>query len=252
MTTLWFAALLAGAVVATPTERLLDARTRAYDANFQNDAAALRQATADLVALADYAEVGRMALYYAAWAEWGLAASELQAEDTPAAVRAGDRAVFYARRALERDPTDPEVMTMLINALIVVAVLDKERFMDAAREIAPLRQQVLERAPTNPRAVMMDAGMIFNNPPERGGSRERGLARYLEAIALLDREAQSPPADPTRPTWGRALAYGWVTGMYLNMAPPQVDQAREAAAMALKLRPDFWFVKTQVVPKLPK
>lgn len=246
------AALIATAVVSTSAERLIDARTRAYDANFQNDAAGLRRAVADFVALADDPQVGRMALYYAAWTEWGLAASELQAGDVLAAIRAGDRAVFYARRALERDLNDPEVMTMLINALIVVAVLDKERFMEAAKEIAPLRQRVLERAPANPRVVMMDAGMIFNNPPERGGSRERGLARYLEAIQLLDREAETTPADVTRPAWGRALAYGWVTGLYLAMSPPQVEKAREAAVTALKLRPDFWFVKTQVVPKLPQ
>ena len=124
--------------------------------------------------------------------------------------------------------------------------------MPAAKEIAPLRARVLERAPDNPRVVMMDAGMIFNNPPERGGSRERGLARYLEALDLFDREAKSPPADATRPTWGRELAYGWVTGLYLAMLPPEVEKARQAAMKALELRPDFWFVKTQVVPKLPK
>jgi hypothetical protein len=124
--------------------------------------------------------------------------------------------------------------------------------MAAAQEIAPLRKQALERAPTNPRVVMMDAGMIYNNPPERGGSKERGLARWLEAIGLFEREAESPPADVTRPTWGRALSYGWLTGLYLSMMPPEVEKAREAAMTALKLRPDFWFVKTQVVPKLPR
>jgi hypothetical protein len=250
--TLVIAALIATAVVATPAERLLEARTRAYDANFQNDAAALRQAAADLVALADDAHVGRMALYYAAWTEWALAASEVQAGSTAGAIRAGDRAAFYARRALERDPDDVEVMTMLVNALIVIAVLDTDRFVAAAKEIVPLRARALERGPANPRVVMMDAGMIFNNPPERGGSRERGLARYLEAIRLFDREAQSAPADALRPAWGRPLAYGWVTGLYLAMLPPEVAKAREAAEIALTLRPDFWFVKTQVVPKLPK
>ena len=249
---LWSAALLATALASTPAERLIEARTRAYDANFQNDAGALRKAAADLVALADDQTVGRMALYYASWTEWALAASEVQAGDTAAGVGAGERAAFYARRALERDPNDAEVMTMLVNALIVVAVLDKERFMAAAQEIAPLRKRAIERAPASPRVVMMDAGMIFNNPPDRGGSRKRGLARWLEAIGLFEREAESAPADATRPTWGRALAWGWVTGLYLRLMPPEFEKAREAAMRALALRPDFWFVKTQVVPKLPK
>jgi hypothetical protein len=54
------------------------------------------------------------------------------------------------------------------------------------------------------------------------------------------------------PTWGRALAYGWLTQLYLALMPPEVEKAREAAMKALAMRPDFWFVKTQVVPKLPK
>lgn len=243
---------VATAVVATPAGRLIDARTRAYDANFQNDAGALRKAAADLVALADDPAVGRMALYYAAFAEWSLSASEVQAGDNDAAIRAADRAAFYARRALERDPDDAEVMTMLVNALIVVAMLDKERFMPAAREIAPLRKRAIERAPASPRVVMMDAGMIFNNPPERGGSLQRGLARWLEAISLFERESAAPPSDTTRPTWGRALAYGWLTQLYLSLMPPEFEKARAAAMRALELRPDFWFVKDQVVPKLPR
>ena len=246
------AALITGMLAATPTERLVEARTRAYDANFQNDAATLRTAAADLVALGDDPTVGRMALYYAAWTEWAVAASEVQAGNNAAGIQAGDRSAFYARRALERDPDDVEVMTMLVNALIVVAVLDKERFVAAAKEIAPLRARAIERGPANPRVVMMDAGMIFNNPPERGGGREKGLARWLEAIGLFEREAASTPADVTRPAWGRALAWGWLTGLYLAMMPPEIEKAREAAMTALEMRPDFWFVKTQVVPKLPK
>jgi hypothetical protein len=252
MMNLWLAALLTGLLVATPTERLVEARTRADDANFQNDAAALRKAAADLVALADDREVGRMALYYASWTEWALAASEVQAGNSAAGIQAADRSAFYARRALERDENDAEVMTMLVNALIVIAVLDKERFMPAAKEIAPLRARAIERAPASPRVVMMDAGMIFNNPPERGGGREKGLARWLEAIRLFERESESTPSDVTRPTWGRALAWGWLTGLYLAMMPPEFEKAREAAMTALKLRPDFWFVKDQLVPKLAK
>ena len=243
-------ALVITVLGATPTERLLDARTRAYDANFRNDAAGLRQAISELDELANDREVGRMALYYAGWAEWGVAASEMQAKRTPAAIGAADRAVAYARRALERDDTDVEVITMLVNALIAVVVLDRPRRPLLAGEIARLRRHVIEIAPGNPRVVMMDAGMIFNNPPEYGGGQQKGLARWLEAIELLEREEVAAINDATRPRWGRALAYGWLSDLYLALTPPQHDKARAAATTALRLRPDFWYVKEQVLPKL--
>ena len=238
--------------VSTPSERLIAARTKAYDANFHNDAAALQAAVVEFDQLANDPAVGRMALYYAAWTEWALAASQVQAGKTDEAIRTGERVVAFARRALQRDEHDPEVITMLVNGLIVVAVLDRPRLPSLAPEVARLRRRAIELAPANPRVVMMDAGMIFNNPPEYGGGREKGLARWLEAMELFEREERSPAADPLRPRWGRPLAYGWLADLYLRLEPPQQDKARDAANTALKMRPDFWYVNEQVLPKLAK
>ena len=40
--------------------------------------------------------------------------------------------------------------------------------------------------------------------------------------------------------------------IYLNATPPRVDDARKAAETALALRPDFWFVREQILPKLSR
>jgi hypothetical protein len=34
------------------------------------------------------------------------------------------------------------------------------------------------------------------------------------------------------------------------MTPPRTAEAKEMANHALTLRPDFWFVKTQILPKV--
>jgi hypothetical protein len=49
-------------------------------------------------------------------------------------------------------------------------------------EAQALRARALDIAPDNPRGLMMDAGLLFNAPPERGGSREKGLARRQPPI----------------------------------------------------------------------
>lgn len=62
MRTGWIGAVLIGVQISTPAERLISARTHAYEANFQNDAAGLRGAIADLKQLTSDATVGRLAL----------------------------------------------------------------------------------------------------------------------------------------------------------------------------------------------
>jgi hypothetical protein len=235
---------------ATAADRLIDARARAYTAAFQNDAAGLREAIEKLEPLTEDQTVGHRALYYAGWAEWAISWTDFQEKRMGDALATSDRAAGYARRALERGDSDPEVMNLLINAMITSSVLDPARMKTQAKEITDLRRKVLELAPTNPRVVMMDAGMIYNRPPEYGGSREKGLQRFLEAIALFDAEAKTPNPDPLYPAWGRELAYGWLPELYLGLEPPQIDKAREAAKRALMMRPDFWYVKEQVLPKL--
>lgn len=251
MTLVWSALLVAAVALTTSTERLLDARNRAYDATFRNDATALRQAAADLDKLVADSELARMALYYAAWADWSLAMSEMQAEKTSEAIAAVERSVARARRALQLQSDDPEVLMLLANGLVMQAILDRAKF-DAVLKEVDLRRKGLALSPQNPRVVMFDAGWMFNTPSEVGGSRERALARLLEAIELLKREAASVKPDDTRPTWGLPLAYGSLAVYYLAMTPPQHEKARAAADTALMMRPDFWYVNERVLPRLTK
>ena len=230
---------------------LIDARNLAYDANYRNDQAGLRAAIAAMQPLvrpdssdAPYAN------YYLSWAYWALAASQYEAQDVAGAVESGTLAARHARAAVAARDADPEFYTALVNALIVVAVLDRAQFDRMAAEIRPARAKALELGPENPRVVLMDAGMIFNNPPERGGGQQKGLARYEEALRLFEAEATTKAADPLAPRWGHTLAYGWLAPVYLTITPPQKEKARAAAETALRMRPDFWYVRERVLPRL--
>lgn len=96
----------------------------------------------------------------------------------------------------------------------------------------------------------MDAGLIFNTPPERGGDRVKGLALWERAIALFEAEAATPVVDPLRPDWGLALSYAWVCDLHLAMRPRQVEAARAAARKALSIAPNFWYVEHVILPRL--
>jgi len=236
---------------ASPRAVLIEARDLAYDANYRNDQAGLRSAIATLETLTNDPRDGAYAQYYLSWTYWALAGSQFQAKDADGALASGTKSLEHARLAIVGHEKDPEFQTALTNALIAVGVLG-HRITDQAfmAELMAARRTALELGPDNPRAVLMDAGVVFNSPPEMGGSREAGLARGREALKLFDAESAARMADPVSPRWGGALAYGWLAGMYLAVTPPQQENARTAAETALRMRPDFWFVRDQVLPKL--
>lgn len=246
------AALLAAAstVTAGPTEALLQTRKLAYDANFHNDQAGLERAIADFERLARDSTQRPYALYYAAWTEWALTASHLDAEDRGAATLSARSAVEHARAAAESRPDLADFQCMLANALVAQAWVDSVRARDAFAQIAPIRDRAVELGPDNPRVMIMDAGIIFNTPAAYGGSQEKGLERWRRAMERFEEESKTRAADPRLPRWGRAEAYGWFGSLYMAMTPPQVEKARQAAARALELRPDYWWVKERLLPRL--
>jgi tetratricopeptide (TPR) repeat protein len=182
-----------------------------------------------------------------------MAAAQLQANARDEALASLNRSVEDLRKALALLPenapsqSQAEFQCQLVSSLISLAVVDGTKMAQVLPEVGKLRKRALELAPENPRVVMMDAGMIFNTPAQYGGSKEKGIERWLEAIRLFEAEHVE---DPVQPEWGRALAYGWASNLYLQMSPPRTAEAKEMANRALALRPDFWYVMTQILPKL--
>jgi hypothetical protein len=235
---------------AGPRARLIEARDLAYDANYRNDQAGLRAAIAALESLAKHGDEGAYAHYYLWWTYWALTASQAQDKDMAGGLASARLALQHARSAVASRDRDPEFQAALANALIGVGVMDRSGFEPVLKELTTVRAKAVELGPTNPRAVLMDAGVIFNTPPEAGGSQERGIARWQEALKLFEAEANEKTVDPIAPRWGHALAYGWMAGLYLRTSPPQKELARKAAETALEMRPDFWWVRDQILPQL--
>jgi tetratricopeptide (TPR) repeat protein len=234
----------------TSRSRLLELRSRAYDANFRNDADQLRALAGQMAELAADATVTAAALYYAGWTDWVLFHSEFDAGRKPEASAAIQSAVERLRRLVKLTPDDAEAHALFANALVGLAFTTPNGFQTVREELFGARRRALELGPTSPRVVLLDAEMVFNTPPAVGGSQEKGLQRWLQAIDLFEAEARSEPPDALTPRWGLALAYGWMCQLYLSMEPPRVSEARRAAARALSLRPDFWYVKVRILPRL--
>jgi hypothetical protein len=128
--------------------------------------------------------------------------------------------------------------------LMAIGSGDQKRFAEIAPLVREHRKRALELAPQNPRVVMLDATMLCYAPkPEM---RARGFARWQETLRLLEAEKLD---DATLPDWGRTLADGWLANLILTLDPARMPEARAHAEKALRERPDWWWVKTQVLPK---
>jgi hypothetical protein len=230
--------------------RLLELRSLAYDANFRNEAAQLRTLSQQLGELSTDPEVGVSALYYAGWTDWALFNSEFEAGRKAEARVAIGSALERLRHLAELTPDDADAQAMLANALIGFAFATPDGFRTVREELTRARRRALELGPTNPRVVLMDAGMMFGTPQAAGGSQEKGIQRWLSAIDLFESEAGQIAPHPLAPRWGRALAYGWLCQLYLATTPPRTADAKKAAATALSLRPDFWYVRERILPRL--
>ena len=239
--------LLRASSTVLPHDVLLTAKRAASDANYRNDQAALRGAVAAFASLAADEQLRPRALYWAAWTEWMLAASQQQDNQAAAAVASLESAVARLTRLIELQPDDADAHALLAFVSVAIATAERPRWKELAPGISAHRRRALELAPANPRVVMLDAMMIFYAPPQAGGSQTKGVARWLEALQLL---AAERPGDATAPDWGRTLAEGWLANLYLTMTPPHDAEARDMAAKALRERPDFWYVATQVMPRI--
>ena len=104
-----------------------------------------------------------------------------------------------------------------------------------------------ELQPKNPREPWVEAVIWYNVPAERGGSHEKAIAMYRDAIALARAERV---ADPLWPDWGEPEALMSLSWSLLHGAPPDVPGAKESAEAAQRLRPDWYYVREILRPQI--
>jgi len=238
-------AVTAGALAASPHDAFLAAKHTATEANFRNDTEGLREAVAIFGNLGTDEILATRALYHAAWTEWMLTASLLDARNPGDAVAALESGIARLNQLLEIQPDDGEAHGLLSWMLMALAFSDQARAKTLFPQALEHRKRALELAPRSPRVVMLDATLMFYSP--QPGMQEKALARWQETLELVEGETIT---DPMLPDWGRTLADGWLANLYISMTPPRTGKARTHAEKALRERPDFWWVTTRVIPKI--
>lgn len=105
--------------------------------------------------------------------------------------------------------------------------------------------KALQLAPNNPRVLLLDGiGLLFT-PSMFGGDTEKAITQFNEAAKEFEKFT---PKDETMPHWGKVEVYAWLGQAYEKQK--QYEQAKQAYEKALKLNPDYGWVKNHLMPKL--
>lgn len=228
---------------------LADAKRAIMDADYRADLAALTRWRGEVRRLAVPAESRHLALYWSGFASWRLAINGSSRGMTPAdLVTALDQALadFEASFAARADFADAYAAA----ASIAGWQASFQRDAEAQRAIIKRSAEWIARArqlePDNPRVLWVEAQPFLFLPPDRGGDRARAIALYRRMI-----EVASPlePASP-RPDWGLPEAHMSLAFAQLGATPPDVEAAEREALSALALRPDWSYVKDQLLPQI--
>lgn len=196
-------------------------------------------------------DLAYLAHYYIAFGKWQSVLAQLnQNMFAEGAVRMLDEAITELKISIRLKEGFADAYALSLNCHYPLYYLEPQRSGELIPNVAAMTKKALELAPNNPRIVLTVAQNIFYTPEQYGGSQERGIARYLEAIRLFEKTPNQPPS--VLPSWGHEIAYAWLGSAYLNLKKPNVTKALEAFENALELRPDFAWVKDTMLPQVRK
>ncbi len=246
------------AITPRSMRQLVDAKVELTKANYSGDLDELKRVIADFGRLAQGDPMGWLASYYAGYGSFVLALMVgpqglLSPEGDPQQMQQlVDEAIQYLEASVEKKQDFADALALLAHCYSMKLRSNPQQY---AAVLGPRARERLSAAlvlePRNPRAVLIDAMRIFWTPPQGGGDRGKGLARWQEALELFAKEKETK-RDPALPDWGYAEAWAWYAGANLTLAlqPPRVVRAKEAADKALALRPDFLWIKKSLLPRI--
>ncbi len=234
------------------TRHLVSIKPKLMSADYRADLDELARLRKEVLPLADDPALGYLAHYWAGFASWRIAINGasrgMSTEDLKAHLaRAGTD--FDAAVRLKEDFADAYAAAAGVYGWLGTFFMRddpaaaQERFGKFSRLIA--RAQELE--PDNPRVLWISAVPSLVLPPGKGGNLDRAIEIYrrMDAVSPAASDAVSPLPD-----WGKPEALMSLAFAHLKQAPPDLAAASEEARAALRLQPEWFYVRDVLLPQI--
>ncbi len=232
---------------SAPNSDFAKAVEQVLDAGFQSDSTGLVKALEQLVVFTKNDNLAHLAWYYIAFGKWQAVLRQTQ-------IQPGDSAAIQlltdAIKSLEKSTalkTDfVEAYALGLNGYFALYYLQPQQRMALMEKAEKWLQKAKSLDPENPLLVLTEAQNVYYTPEQFGGSKERGIDLYWQAIELFKQQYHN--SETTFPKWGLEMAFAWLGNAYFNLDDPDLFKAKEAFLHSLELRPDFVWVKDNMLP----
>ena len=234
---------------AQTNKDFVDAIRNLMDASFQSDSLELEKSLQELEGFIKIKDIAHLAYYYLGFGKWQsvmrLGNSAMSNEN---ATRLIHSAIDDLQKSVEIKEDFADAYILSVNCYFALYYMEPGGRTEFIKSASTAKKTALELDPQNPRVILTDAQNIFYTPEQFGGSQEKGIARYKEAIEIFEKEKTELPL----PNWGHEVAYGWMGNAYFSLKDPNLLKAKEAFDKSLMLRPDFSWVKDTMLPQVEK
>lgn len=198
------------------------------------------------------AEFGRWAHYWRGYARWRRSLNLLSANSRKAEALDDLR---VAARDFERAGTWPELAADAGSAraacILSLGAMsgNPDSIREAVRLFGSLLHAAVEAEPDNPRVLWVQSGSLFYAPVSRGGGPDASI-RAMERGLERARAESGRKAHELAPRWGVAESYMNLAWAWSSRPDPDLSRADEYAREALRLVPDWHYVRDILVPKI--
>jgi tetratricopeptide (TPR) repeat protein len=210
------------------------------------DAESLSSARALFIELAERPELAPAARYFAGLAYYRLfELSERRGERTPKLMIHLDHALNQLREVVRLDRNHAEALALLAACYARKATY----FPFGVERLAPVIREQFKTArglaPDSPRIVLLESLGIYRAPQVFESEPQQALAGFERAARMF---GEAVPGAARVPDWGRAEAQAWIGVVHLDAG--RSGQARQAFEAALRIDPDYDWVKSDLLAQL--
>jgi hypothetical protein len=230
---------------ATPAaDQLITAKARVMAADYHADLAELGRLRDQVAPLGDDPTMGYLARYWAGFASWRIAINGanhgMSRDDLKTHLERAEAELEAAIR-LREDFADAHAAVSSVDSWLLTFYLgtDPAAFKQHVESMGRRLARAKELAPNNPRVLWVEGGNFAFKPAAYGGDVERGMQLYRRAAEV---GAAPDPRSPL-PDWGKPEALMALAYFHLNRAVPDLAAATEEAHAALRLQPEWSYVR---------
>ena len=195
---------------------------------------------------------GYLAHYWAGFASWRQAINGASNQMSMADLQANletAAADFDASIRLRDDFADSYAAAAAVNGWLSQFHRDDTAALRAGIErYKQLLARAKELEPENPRVLWVEAIPYLVLPADKGGDRARAVALYRRMVEV----SGSPVTISPLPDWGKPEGLMSLAFVHLNLPAPDLETAEKEAREALRLQPEWSYVKDVLLPQIEK